>query len=171
MRKVRLYFGHDDKKTVKEWFGACRATYNNALEGVKENEDPVNLVELRKLYVNSDAMEDGDRYLLRTPKHVRDGALMDLTGAYSSNRAKRRINPRHHFDVKYRTKKDEMQSVFIPAAAIKLARQRNQLRIYPKSLLNVIQCQMRSLPEDINYDCRLTMDRMGRFHLCIPILF
>lgn len=146
MRKVRLHCSKRDTATVVEWFGACRATYNNALQGIKEDEEAVNLVELRKSYVNADALTDEDKYLLRTPKHVRDGALMDLVAAFKSNFAKKKVNPNHRFEVQYRSKKEQEQSIVIPSAAIGLMAAPGALKMYPKSVLDPIRFHTRAMP-------------------------
>lgn len=172
LRRVRLYFNHTDKQVIKQWFGCVRETYNNALEGIKEQGAPsTNLVELRKRYVNKDAIPASKAYLYETtPKHVRDGALLDLTRAFKSNFTKKKRDDRHHFEVKFRKKK-EHQSIVIPYSAIKVAKEGHELKMYPTFLKNKMLYQARSMPESVEYDCRLTMDRLGSFHLCIPLLY
>lgn len=130
--------------------------------------------ELRKTYVVADAIPSDKQFLLSTPKHIRDGALEDLTIAYKTNLAKRKENPHHTFDVKYRSKKDN-QSMIIPHASVVNDTDTKQIRMYPTYLSNKIKyhVRMRDMAKeknlrDIMYDCRMTMDKLGRMYLCVP---
>ena len=188
VRRVRLYPNHDDTKILRRWFGCVRKTYNWALAAAKaERFLPVNVPEMRKRFVTADAIPQNLRYLLNTPKHVRDGALDDLSIAYKSNLEKRKKNPEHTFEVAFRSKK-ESQSIVIPSTAIKLLALQadgnttttitgspREMSMYPTYLTNRIKYHVRrrdarlnKVIASIDYDCRLVLDKLGRFYLCIP---
>lgn len=176
-RKVRLHPNAEVTQILRRWFGSVRKTYNWALATAKaEGFLPTNVPNMRKRFVTADAVPDNLKFLLDTPKHVRDGALDDLSAAYKSNLEKRKINPDHRFQVAFRSKK-ETQSIVIPYAAIKLLveGQERVMSMYPRMLCNKIKYHVRSRDVrrgkavgEILYDCRLTLDKLGRFHLCVP---
>ena len=82
-----------------------RATYNAALERIKTHPNTrINMYSLRNRFVNACNIPAAKRYLLNTPKHVREGAIDDLVGAFKTNFAKHKSNPGHRFDVKFRSR-------------------------------------------------------------------
>lgn len=138
---------------------------------------PINVPELRKRFVTADALPDDKKYLLTTPKHVRDGALDDLSIAFKTNLKIQKENPDHKFQISYRSRK-ESQSIVIPSTAIKLLLDSNdehKMSMYPTYLKNKIKYHVRprdarkgSSLRSVLYDCRLILDKLGRFYLCIP---
>lgn len=176
-RKIRLFPNPEVAGKLRQWFGCCRKTYNWALDRIKHQEEgeksPINLVELRKRFVNAESVPDSMKYLLECPKHVRDGALVDLVGAFSTNFKKRAKNPDHTFDIHFRSKK-ENQSIAIPGASLE---DRQTVKMFPTFLKNRIRYQMRMRDKrlgksigEIGYDCRMQLDKLGRFYLCIPMV-
>jgi transposase len=116
VRRLRLYPDPETKATLRRWFGCVRATYNAALERRKTHpkSTPINKFWLRNRFVNACNVPVAKRYLLDTPKHVREGAIEDLVLAYKTNFAKRAMNPQHTFDISFRSKKADEQSILIP---------------------------------------------------------
>jgi hypothetical protein len=107
------------------------------LATIKDDTDvpKLSLGELRKRFVNSDVIPDDMKYLLQTPKHVRDGALDDLVTAYKGNFRKRSKDPSHTFEMKFRRRKDN-QAITIPHEATKIIldfpmKSPYALRMYP----------------------------------------
>ncbi len=114
-----------------------------------------------------------DSYLHEsTPKHIREGAIKDLVQAYKTNWSKREKNPDHKFEVKFRSKKDGQQAVVIPSVAVSLLRkehaQESLVKMYPTYLTGQINYFTRSYNGPIEYDCRLSLDKLGRFYLHVP---
>jgi putative transposase len=169
VRKYRLRVNPETNNILKRWFGSVRLTYNWALSCIKRNpkEYKLNVVSLRKRFINKDNVPKKYNFLLDTPKHVRDSALIDLVAAFKNNISKRKENPNFKFDVKYRIKK-ENQAFTIPSIAIKLLKQ-GELKFYPQTLKNVLKYHTRNTPlQYVNYDCKLTLDKLGRFYLIVP---
>jgi putative transposase len=177
-RKVRLMPNKEVAGKLKQWFGCCRKTYNWALDAIKDknregDKAKINLIELRKRFVNAEAIPQDMKYLLECPKHVRDGAIGDLVEAFTTNFKKRAKNPDHKFEIKFRSRKDN-QSIVIPGASLG---DDQTIKMYPTFLKNRIRYQIRlrdkrfgKKVEEIEYDCRMLMDKLGRFYLCIPMV-
>jgi putative transposase len=97
-----------------------------------------------------------------------------LAEAYKSNFQKKKKDPTHQFDIKFRSKKAGTQSITIPHDAIKSwDATEGTMSMYPKTLTNKIKFHLRTRSQNVGmdnvaYDCKLTLDRLGRFHLCIP---
>jgi putative transposase len=176
VRKWRLRPDRETTGKLKQWMGCVRATYNWALSCIKAkpSEYKINMYWLRKRFINKCNIPKAKQYLLDTPKHVRDSALDDLVNAYKSNFEKRRNDPSHTFDIQFRSKKKGESAITIPAAAIKLIHDsatEHSLVAYPKMLKSFIKLRTRerdaSAPH-VEHDCRLTMDKLGRFYLHVP---
>jgi len=171
-RRIRLFPNSETFSKLKQWFGCVRKTYNMSLESINKKESKINIIELRKKFINAESIPNDCKYLLDTPKHVRDGAIEDLVSAFQSNFTKKQKDPEFKFDVKFRSKKDD-QSIKIPQEAIKLILSGKSLKMYPTYLTNQIKFNYRKRDEnklnpDINYSCRMILDKLGRIYLSIP---
>ena len=70
---------------------------------------------LRANYITTRSKKFDDsnlKWVLDTPRHVRDAAMLDLLKNYKSNVAAKRKN----FKLKFRSKKDRLQSIVIPSS-------------------------------------------------------
>lgn len=159
---------------LRKWFGCVRYTYNWALSCIQSNpkEYQWNEVFLRKRFINECNIPKKARFLLDTPKHVRDSAIFDLVDGFKVNRRKQTEDPTHTFSMKFRKKK-EIQSFTIPRDSIKSWDvERGETLVYPTFLRNTLKFQLRkyfkTVITNIQYDCKLTMDTLGRFYLHIP---
>ena len=142
--------------------GCCRLTYNTALAYIKSGkEHKKNFYWLRNRFVNESNVTPKQDFLLETPKHVREGAIRDLAKAYEANFTVRKKNPSHTFDIQFRKKKD-IQSIVIPKDAFK--QKENGVVLFPQKLSK--DAIVDFMPA---HDCRLSIDRLGRFILYVPI--
>ena len=82
--------------------------------------------------------------------------MLDLLKNYKSNVAAKRKN----FKLKFRSKKDRLQSIVIPSND--WGRKRGEFSF----LMGIKSSEQ--IPEKMEYDCRLTINRLGEFYLCIP---
>ena len=172
-KKVRLHPTPEVASILKKWFGCVRTTYNWALACIKKKPKQykeTDLTWLRKRFINKCNIPKDKRFLLDCPKHVRDTAIIDLVDAYKSNLKKRKKNPNHTFDMKFRKRKDN-QSITIPWDAIKhWDTTNNEFQMFPTYLKNKIKFHVRNkrtVPEKVTYDTKLLMDKLGRFYLVI----
>ncbi len=172
IRRFRLNPDPETASILRRWFGSVRSTYNWALGCIKAKPDKYKCTDyiwLRKRFVNKCNIPKDRKYLLDVPKEVRDTAIIDLAQAYKTNFKIRKNNPSHTFDIKFRSKKDN-QSINIGSSAIK-SLSGNALTMYPTYLLNKLKLYTRNNRDELNqiiYDCKLTMDRLNRFHLHVP---
>ena len=172
--KIRLQPDTACREVLKKWFGAVRKTYNIALESIRDKKiDTFSEIWLKNRFVTSCNIPKRDSYLHETtPKHIREGAIKDLVQAYKTNWSKREKDPEHTFDVKFRSKKDGQQAIVIPSVAISLMKKAHALeslmKMYPTYLTGQINYFTRSHGGTIEYDCRLSLDKLGRFYLHIP---
>lgn len=185
-RKVRLMVNKDPEtvQTLRKWFGCVRKTYNWALSSIKKDPQAYQLskISLREHFVTEKAIPEEMKYLIECPKHVRDGALDDLVTAYKANFTVKKKNPEHFFDLKYRSKKNEA-AITIPYDAIKKvvyeersdSKVQGEMIMYPTKLKNMLKLQIRKRDlrmgkqlKDVEFDCKLLVDRLGRFYLVIP---
>lgn len=108
-------------------------------------------------------------WLLETPKHVREGAMKDLADAYKVNFKLKSKNAHHKFDLKFR-RKNEVQSIVIPHASIK-EWSVDGVVFYP-TVIGKEKVKFASTLKECfskpDKDCRLSMDRGGRWVLHVP---
>jgi putative transposase len=169
-RKVQLKPSPEISNIFRKWFGCVRNTYNWALGCIKNKprEYKVNMVWLRKRFINACNIPREKKYLLDTPKHIRDTAINDLVEGIKSNKTKKAKDPNFKFDMKFRKRKDH-QSISILRESIKEWNvSKEEISLYPTFLKNKIKFHCRNVPKEIAFDTKLTMDKLGRFYLCIP---
>lgn len=147
--------------------GCCRATYNTALAHIKDGKrHQKTFYWLRNRFVNESNIPPSKRYLLDCPKHVREGAVKDLSQAFMVNFKVRKKNPQHTFDVHFRRRKDS-HSIVIPKASMK--RTYSGVCFYPTLLSKEpIQLLHGGTIDHPTSDCRLSLDRVGRWVLYVP---
>jgi len=182
-KKIRLHMKKKEDLTIlRKWFGSCRLTYNWALGCIKNKPKQyktTDIIWLRKRFINKCNIPSNKQFLLETPKAIRDSSLFDLTEAYKTNFAKRQQNPNHTFCIRFRKKKDP-QSITLPRDQIKKWVSKsnkncsndddsgfNMFPTYIKNRILFHTRKNRTIDEPL-YDCKLQMDRLGRFYLHIP---
>lgn len=172
-KKVGLRPTPEVANTLKQWFGSVRATYNWALACIKSKPEEYklsNMVWLRKRFVNKCNIPNHMKFLLDTPKSLRDSAISDLSEAYKSNFSIKAKNPTHTFDLKFKSKKDN-QSITITSEQLRSWDvEKKEFRMFPTFLRDKIKFHVhknRNVPDTISYDCKLQMSRLGKFSLTI----
>lgn len=163
VKKIRLFPSKQQKQTLNQWLGTARWTYNQVLAGLKSDDKlSFKLKDLRSRFINNELYEDTERaWVINTPYDVRDAAMMDVLNAYKSNFAKKRKDPSHQFEIKFRSRRAESQAITIHSKHWKGAGV-----FYPRSFGKQPIKAAESLPRDLVYDTKLVKDRLGRFYLC-----
>ena len=162
VRKLVLKINKEESQKLRQWIGCCRWTYNEALAYIKNgHEHKLTFFWLRNRFVNECNVPPKATFLLQTPKHVREGAIKDLVQAYVTNFKKRKIDPSHNFEIKFRKKKD-CQSIIIPKSAF-VKSNSGGFMLYPTMFSK--RAIVDTAPA---HDCRLSIDRRGRFVLYVP---
>jgi len=162
VRKIVLHPTKEVAQKLTRWMGCCRWTYNQALAYINDGkEHKKTFYWLRNRFVNASNVKPSSKFLLETPKHVREGAVKDLALAFSNNFKRKKKDPGHTFSIRFRKKKDA-QSIVIPKSAF--VQKGNGVVMYPQMLTK--EPLVHIMPK---HDCRLSIDRTGRFVLYVPI--
>ena len=112
--KIRLYPNSEEKQKLLKWIGTARWTYNQSLATINSDIKNKNKKYLRANYITnrSEKFKDPNfKWVLDTLRHIRDAAMLDLLKNYKSNVAAKKKN----FKLKFRSKKDRLQSIVIPS--------------------------------------------------------
>ena len=102
--KVRMLPTREQVVELKRCFSACRRAYNWALSKVKNENAAPNAITLRNAF-RQEAPPSWASGKQAVSSLMLAGAVKQVADAYSSNFAKRRKDPSHTFDVKYRSTK------------------------------------------------------------------
>lgn len=176
-KKIRIYPSKEQKEILQNWFGASRRTYNSVLSKIKNEKEKINFINLRNKYVLNNALPEEEKWLTKTPKDVRAGAVMDLCNAYKTNLAKIK-NTNKKFEMKFRKKKNIMETIVIPKSSITIGQK--GVKIYPTFFngkeIFMNKNELKKLYDTkskeilIGGDCRMSFHKTGKYTLIIPIL-
>lgn len=113
-RKIRIYPTKEQRTILRRWFGVQRLVYNQAIQHYKDKEFDVR--HWMKLYDYIASELDMD-YVKETPAVIKVTAVKDAYTAWKANckKAKKSGKP---FSLKFKSKKDKIQSCGIPKTAI-----------------------------------------------------
>lgn len=191
--KVKLYFNKEQKQILKEWFGTYRYLYNYCLnysqqkykssitlEHLFNEYHHLNFQDMRNLFVTKKGNEDFiPEWQFNTPKEVRAEAIKELITNIKTNIGKLKNHTITKFSMKYKSKKQNTQSITIPKSAIKFKDQKAY--IYPTILKDSIKIGRRTLKKhkknfkkfknldfNIEHDCKLCFNGF-EYYLLIPV--
>jgi putative transposase len=166
-RKIRVYPANDDQRQLLlKWFGTARWTYNECLKKLQLPNSPYKpnrFGGLREAVVNDGNYATENKWVLETPRTIRQGAYEELLLAYASNFAKKKKTPSHAFDIRPRSRKQPQQSIYI------CNRNYNKGVIYPTKFGTVPLRSIEPLPERLNHDAHLIRTRLGHYYFCITV--
>lgn len=113
-RKIRIYPTKEQRTILRRWLGVQRLVYNQAIQHYKDKEFDVRY--WMKLYPIVFSELDMD-YVKETPSIIKVIAVKDAYTAWRTNckKAKKSGKP---FSLKFKSKKDKIQSCGIPKTAI-----------------------------------------------------
>ncbi|MBT5424205.1 IS200/IS605 family element transposase accessory protein TnpB [archaeon] len=161
-RKIRFYPNAKQKNILKKWFGTARFVYNKVVNECQKNEsNDCNFYRLRKETLDSLPLWAKD-----IPNEVKAEAVNDYCKAVK-NAIKKYKRNNIVSKIGFRSKKD-YQSIFIPKRSVK------NNGFYPRLLCTKKICENRSINPsesftEAKHSCRVTFDKYGRYHICIPI--
>jgi putative transposase len=174
-RRVRVFPTTEQKVTLRKWLGAVRWTYNqavdhiNRIQGYRLPSWTVFAKDMRARFANEQALKGKKKreWALKTPFDVRDGALQDLYKGISSNIKKLVKTPvaqRRPFRMKRR--KDEEQSLVVHAKHWGVYDRGAFASVFSSTAMVAAE----PLPDTLDYDGRLVVDRTGRWYMCFQEL-
>ena len=144
VQRIRIYPNQQERLKLRRWMGTARWTYNRCLTAVEKEDINRKKKDLRALCLNAKNFIDTNlRWVLEIPYDIRDEA---------SNHKK--------FNMKFRSNKDPQQSIAI------LSKHWGKSR-GEYSFLHKIKSS-EPLPEKLEHDSRLVLNRLGEFYLCVP---
>ena len=147
-RKIKLNPSRAWKERLRRWMGTARWTYNRCLDYYKKGNCRMNKTDFRSKVVGgwnhgdpkkrsgkrkkkrginrgnwsipkkTSKRECKTSWVLDTPFEIRDAAMVDLYNGVVTNLKKREKNPRHSFQMSFRSRKD-VQVIKIPGSCVK----------------------------------------------------
>lgn len=157
-RKIRIYPTKEQKILFKQWFGVSRKFYNTtvAYYNSKTNKDTINWMELTNKFTS----ELNYDYIKSVPYQIKKIAVRDCYRAYIAN-CKKTKKIGIPFKLKYRTRKETIQSCYIPKSAL------NNKGIY-YTISGNLKMSERSFLTNKYYDLRLVKE-YDRWYIVIPM--
>ena len=158
--KIRLYPTQQQKKILKCWVGTARWTYNQCVQSIKTKQSRAAKKDLRALHLNREGVQALPLWVLETPYDVRDEAMNDVLKAIKTNFAAKRT----HFELKFRSRKDASQGIAV------LSKHWGRKRgVYAGVFNNQAMKSAERLPDKLEYDSRLVVNKLGEWYLCVPL--
>ncbi len=157
-KKIKLFPTQEQRVTLNKWFGTARWTYNQCLQVIKDG-TPRKQKLLRAKCVNNGNFSEQNQWAKDVPYDIRDEAMNDVLKAYRSNLAK---EEKKHFEMKFKSKKAESDSIVIHSKHWKKAGVFHPT-FFGKNPIKGSEL----LPVKLDYDCRLQRTRLGEFYLCL----
>ncbi len=153
---------------LTKWFGASRWTYNQCVHGVEEEQVARNKKTLRDYCINDTPhLRQKAPWVFEVPYDIRNEAMCDVLKAYSTNFALLKTKHMKHFTMKQRCLKDASTSIVIHSKHWKDTSQIFYSAFFKKAGAELTLCSSESIPEKIEYDCRLQRTRLGHYYFCL----
>ena len=155
-RKIRIYPTPEEREKLRKWMGTARWTYNKVLKMVQDD-GITDMSVIRRHYLNNECFTTKELlWVKETPREVRSYVSRQLMSAYKTNKKLHGNN----FRMKYRSKKDRIQTISI------LARDWNRNRGEYAFLKDIVTSEQ-SLK--VNNMVNITMNHLGHFYLCVSV--
>ena len=157
-KKIKIKPNTKQKQILQSWFGTSRLVYNASVEYLnlpKEQKDKGGWMSFATNYLNKLKVDKPST--LEVPFQIKKIAVEDAFKAFS-NGIKKCKKTGEPFKLKFRSKKNPVQSCYIPKSAL------NSKGIYPRVLSELKLTE--SFPEE-PMDSRLIMEN-NQFYICVP---
>ena len=156
-RRIRIYPTNEQRTLLRRWFGVQRLVYNQAIQHYNDKEFDVR--HWMKLYAIVFSELDMD-YVNEVPYQIKLKSVKDAYTAWRANckKAKKSKNP---FSLRFKSRKDKVQSCYIPKTAI------STLGIYHTKSGRMKFSETDWFANSEISDCRLICDH-GRWFVSIP---
>lgn len=160
-RRIRIYPTQEQKILFKKWLGISRLYYNTSVSNFKKEEfSKESWMSMFKIINEELSLLD---YVRQIPYQVKKIAVKDCRTSLTTNKKKSKQTG-EPFEQKFRSKKDPVQSCYIPKSAVK------SHGIYP-SIAGKLKMKEREWFENQDFlDCRLVLDN-GKWFIIIPKSF
>lgn len=152
-KKIRLYPTKQQQQIIDCWFGVARYVYNQTVEYLRQPETMANWKAIKGNILNS-----LPEFCADVPYQIKSIAVRDACIAVREAKKKFKVDGQVR-EVKFRSRKNPIQSCYIPKAAV-----------LPSGIYYTILGNLRygeQLPSEFG-DCRVVRNS-GRYYLCLPI--
>lgn len=151
-KKIRVYPTQEQKATLNKWFGVSRFVYNQTVEYLRQPGTKASW-----LCIKTGTIHSLPDWASDVPYQIKSIAIRDACQAVSNAKKKFKETGEFH-SVKFRSKKQPYQSIFIPKSAL------SECGVY-QTLLGKLK-MAETLPESPK-DSRLIQENDDYF-LCVP---
>ncbi len=151
-KKIRIYLSPKQRNFVKRWLGVSRFVFNKTVEYLQQPYTQVNWKTIKESLLN--ALPE---WCKEIPYQIKSIAIKDACTAVREAKKKYKLTGQIQ-KVKFRSRKDKIQSCYIPKSAVK------EQGIYNKILGKIRYTQQ--LPDNIG-DCRLVSSH-SQYYICVP---
>jgi putative transposase len=135
MYRVRLIPTLDQRRELKRCFGAARHAYNWFVNKVQNDGERPNEYAIKKAY--RAAAAEHPTWTADVNSMIKAGGINDAANAYKSNFEKRKKNPSHTFEIKYRShRKNRTEVIHIDGDGDALKKQSPLLAFKPLPFTN-----------------------------------
>ncbi len=153
-RKIRIYPDDNQKSLLRQWLGTARFVFNQTVAFLKQPETSPDWFGIK-----TGIIAGLPEWAKSVPYQIKSVAVRDACTAVKN--AKTKCNKTGQFqDVRFRSKKEKRDSVFIPKQLVKA--ESFYVRYLGKKM------KMTETPPEILHDCRLKCEN-GKFRLCVPV--
>lgn len=153
-RKIRVYPSLEQKEVLRKWVGTARYVYNKTIEYLNQ----YGTIACWKL-IKTDILHVLPEWSKNVPYQIKSLAVKDACIAISNAKKKCRLGEGFQ-QVKFKSKKNREDSIYIPKSAIK------DQKVYP-TLLGELKTFREKIPVT-KYDARLKFE-FRRYYLCVII--
>ena len=151
-KKIRVYPTVEQRKLLRQWIGTSRFVYNKTIDYLRQPETKANWMAIK-----TGILDDLPEWAKSVPYQIKSVAIRDACQAVQN--AKIDYQQRSTFQyVKFRSRKNDKQSIFIPKAAI------SEKGVY-HTKLGKLRLSER-LPENIK-DSRFYSKDGTHYYLCV----
>ena len=172
-RRIRIYPSRQQRKILREWIHTTRYVYNRCVHHLKTVKDSKwDHSYLKSLFITHKSRsgqinQNLTEWELKTPKHVRDGAVRDLLKGYTNAVKRCKKGSIARFNMRYR-KRNKNSAIVIPKNSVRM--ENGKLRMFPRSLPELIRTSRDKSVQNlvIDHDCRLQY-KFGKWYLAVPI--
>lgn len=155
-RRIRIYPTQQQKKLFKQWFGVGRKVYNTCVNHFNDKDiEFKGWMKMSTLVLHS-LTED---YMMSVPYQIKNMSVKDSYTSWRTN-CKKTKKTGKPFKLRYKSRKNPVQSCFIPKSAV------SESGIYYTISGKLKFSEREWLKNDI-CDCRLINDH-GRWYLSVP---
>ncbi len=151
-KKIRIYLSPEQRNLVKGWLGISRFVFNKTVEYLQQPDTQANWKAIK-----GGILDTLPEWCKEVPYQIKSIAIKDACTAVREAKKKYKLTGQTQ-KVKFRSRKDKIQSCYIPKSAVK------EQGIYHTILGKIRYTEQ--LPDNIG-DCRLVFHH-GQHYICIP---